>query len=230
MGHSVKWLAVALSGIGFTATILRGQADLAPGDTLRAVLASGQSRDYRLQLRAGEYARVEVEQRSVDVTVTGLGPGGNEIFSIDSNVIGDPETIELIADITGSYLLRITSQPHSPEASTRSRFAKFNPPPSGNGLASQLLWRSPRQWMRGVLARVMGFGKRSATPKKRCGNGEPPRTEARRQNHYSRSGSSTSKSRTGRMLCAIPPRLSRSRIHTRPKGHRTYAGGHWQGS
>ena len=114
MGHSVKWLAVALSGIGLTATTLRGQADLAPGNTLRAVLASGQSHDYRLQLRAGEYARVVVEQRSVDVSVTGLGPGGNEIFSLDSNVIGDPETIELIADIAGSYRLRITSQPHSP--------------------------------------------------------------------------------------------------------------------
>ena len=56
MGNSVKWLAVALSGIGFTATTLRGQADLAPGNTLPAVLARGQSRDYRLQLRAGEYA------------------------------------------------------------------------------------------------------------------------------------------------------------------------------
>jgi CHAT domain-containing protein/Tfp pilus assembly protein PilF len=114
MGHSVKWLAVALSGIGFTATTLSGQADLTPGDTRPAVLASGESRDYRLHLRAGEYARVVVEQRSIDVTVTGLGPGGNEIFSVDSNVIGDPETVELIADITGSYLLRVTSQPHSP--------------------------------------------------------------------------------------------------------------------
>jgi hypothetical protein len=101
MGHSVKWLAVALSGLGLTATILLGQADLAAGDTLREVLASDQSRDYRLQLRAGEYARVEVKQLSVDVTVTGLGPGGNEIFPVDSNVIGDPETIELIADTTG---------------------------------------------------------------------------------------------------------------------------------
>jgi tetratricopeptide (TPR) repeat protein len=87
--------------------------DLGTGNSLQAVLADGQSREYRLQLRAGEYARVVVEQRSVDVTVTGLGPRGNELFSVDSNVIGDPETIELIADMTGSYLLRITSQPHS---------------------------------------------------------------------------------------------------------------------
>jgi hypothetical protein len=57
---------------------------------------------------------VAVEQRSVDVSITCLAPGGNEIFWLDSSVIGDPETVELIADIAGLYRLRITPAPHSP--------------------------------------------------------------------------------------------------------------------
>src|SRR4051794_21668213 len=113
MRDSAKWLAMALLAIGPDALTLRGEAALAPGNSLQAVLTSGKSHEYEVQLRAGEYARVVVEQRSVDVSVTCLDPAGNEIFSLDSSVIGDPETAELIADIEGLYRLRIAAAPHS---------------------------------------------------------------------------------------------------------------------
>jgi hypothetical protein len=100
--------------LGLTAATLRGQAALELGKSLQAVVAGGQSQEYKLQLRAGEYARVVVEQRNVDVSITCLAPDGSEIFSLDSSVIGDPETVELIADIAGLYRLRITPAPHSP--------------------------------------------------------------------------------------------------------------------
>jgi CHAT domain-containing protein/Tfp pilus assembly protein PilF len=111
--HSAKRFALALLGTRLATITLRGQVALEPGNSLPAILADGQSHEYRLQLHAGEYARVVVEQRSVDVSVTCLGPGGNEIFSLDSNVIGDPETVEWIADIEGSFRLRITPAPRS---------------------------------------------------------------------------------------------------------------------
>jgi CHAT domain-containing protein/Tfp pilus assembly protein PilF len=114
MRYSVKWFAIALSAIGFACPALRGQAVLEAEKSLPAVLASSQSHEYSLQLRAGEYARVVVEQRSVDVSLTCLDPGGNELFSLDSNVIGDAEAAEWIAGAAGTYRLRITPAPHTP--------------------------------------------------------------------------------------------------------------------
>jgi CHAT domain-containing protein/tetratricopeptide (TPR) repeat protein len=113
MQDSVTWLVLTLLGGGFTST-LRGQTALEPEKSLQTVLASGQSHEYKLQLRAGDYARVVVEQRSVDVSVTCVGPAGNEILSLDSNAIGDSETVEWIAEMAGSYRLRITPTAHSP--------------------------------------------------------------------------------------------------------------------
>src|SRR5204863_1651809 len=44
-----------------------------------------------------------------------LGPGGREIFSVDSSVIGDAEMVEWVADSPGAYLLRIiTTEPRAP--------------------------------------------------------------------------------------------------------------------
>ena len=126
-------------GSGSPPPPLRGRVALEPGNSLQRALTDDQSHEYRLQLRAGEYARVVVDQRSVDVSVICLGPDGNEIFSLDSNVIGDPETVEWIAAIEGSYRLQITAARHTrPRESMPSRFAKSNPPPSGTGLGLQL--------------------------------------------------------------------------------------------
>src|SRR5689334_15272415 len=87
MRHSAKRLALALLGIGLATTTLRGQVTLEPGSNLPAVLADGQSHEYRLHLRAGAYARVVVEQHSVDISITCLDPAGNELFALDSSVI-----------------------------------------------------------------------------------------------------------------------------------------------
>ena len=111
-----------------------GRFALEPGNSLQRALTDDQSHEYRLQLRAGEYARVVVDQRSVDVSVICLGPDGNEIFSLDSNVIGEPETVEWIADIEGPYRLRITAAPHSPEGEYAVTLREIQLPPSGTGL------------------------------------------------------------------------------------------------
>src|SRR5262245_31522956 len=71
---------------GFIATTLPGQTYkvvehdatvLEPGKGLQGSLAGGQSHEYRFQLGAGEYARVVVEQHSIDLAVACLGPGGH---------------------------------------------------------------------------------------------------------------------------------------------------------
>lgn len=113
-----RCLPLALITGAFIATSLPGQKDavfdrqpkvLEPEKTLQAVLAGGQAHEYQFQLRAGEYARVVVEQRSIDLAVSCVGPGGQELFAADSSVIGDAESVEVIAEVAGAYRLRITA-------------------------------------------------------------------------------------------------------------------------
>jgi CHAT domain-containing protein/Tfp pilus assembly protein PilF len=110
-------LTLALIGVAFITTTLSATAgrSLEPGNTLQAAIAGGESHEYQFHLRAGEYARVVVEQRSVDLAVVCLGPAGQKMFSLDSTVTGDAETVELIADASGEYHLRITAaELHAP--------------------------------------------------------------------------------------------------------------------
>lgn len=86
------------------------------GPTIECQLAGGQSREYRVALEAGQYARVVVEQRSIDVAVAVFGPQGGELFATDSYGIGYPETAELIAAGSGNYRLRLTAPDrHAPD-------------------------------------------------------------------------------------------------------------------
>ena len=112
-----RCLPLALIGAALIVTTLPGQAGkrLEPGHTIQAALAGGESHEYQFHVRAGEYARVVVQQRSVDLAVACLGPAGQEIFAVDNTFTGDAETVELIADTSGEYRLRIrAAESHAP--------------------------------------------------------------------------------------------------------------------
>jgi CHAT domain-containing protein/Tfp pilus assembly protein PilF len=95
---------------------------------LEGVLAGGQSHEYRLMLAAGEYARVVVGQRSVDLVVACLDPAGREIFSLDGAVVGDVESVEMIADAAGAYRLRLTPmERHAPRGVYEIRLMDVRP-------------------------------------------------------------------------------------------------------
>ena len=109
-------LSLALIAGVCIATDLSAQSQiLEQNRRIRAELAAGQSHDYQFDLRAGEYARVVIQQRTVDVAVVCLGPEGQELFAVDSQVVGDAETVEVAAESPGAYRLRITpSELHAP--------------------------------------------------------------------------------------------------------------------
>ena len=99
---------------------------LEPSRTIQAELAAGQSHDYQLHLRAGEYARVVVQQQTVDVAVTCFGPDGQQLFVVDRQVIGDAETVEMTGEAPGAYRLRITpSEPHAPSGIYEITFSEL---------------------------------------------------------------------------------------------------------
>jgi CHAT domain-containing protein/tetratricopeptide (TPR) repeat protein len=82
---------------------------LQTGKTIERQLAGGQSHEYRFVLEARQYAKLLLDQRSVNVAVACFGPDGKLRFEADSHLVGDTEIAELIADVTGTYRFRVTA-------------------------------------------------------------------------------------------------------------------------
>jgi CHAT domain-containing protein/tetratricopeptide (TPR) repeat protein len=113
-----SWLALLLLAAGWTTPALRSQngpaqsaepALLEPGKTIERQLAGGQSHEYQFTLREAQYARISVEQHTINVAVTVFGPDGKEVFKGDAWHIGTAEPAELVADMTGVYRLRVSA-------------------------------------------------------------------------------------------------------------------------
>jgi len=71
-------------------------------------LAGGQSHSYQLSLDAGQYVKLVIEQRGIDVIAQLSGPDGKLIteFNSDSRNQGQ-ETVEQVAEAVGSYKLKV---------------------------------------------------------------------------------------------------------------------------
>jgi CHAT domain-containing protein/tetratricopeptide (TPR) repeat protein len=111
----VKRLLACVALLVLAASRLLAQTELQPETAIERQLAGSQSHEYQLALQAGEYARLRAEQIGVDLSITCIGPDGNERFVVDTSQIGDPEDVELIADVPGLYRLRVVaSEPHAP--------------------------------------------------------------------------------------------------------------------
>src|SRR5262245_48222317 len=79
------------------------------GETIQRQLAGGQSHEYYFILQAGQYTRLAVEQRTINVAVAVFASDGKEAFVTDGYGIGAAEPVELIADITGIYRFRVSA-------------------------------------------------------------------------------------------------------------------------
>ncbi len=86
---------------------------LAPDQPVEREIAGGQSHSYRLALAAGQYLRVEVEQRGANVAVTLFGADGREIAA--SDVFGSTlEWVSLIAETPVELRLEIRAADPKP--------------------------------------------------------------------------------------------------------------------
>ncbi len=67
-----------------------------------------ETHSYRIKLREGEFLRVAIEQRGVDVVATLVDPGGNRIAEINSRKeLQEAETVLAIAQTKGYYRLDV---------------------------------------------------------------------------------------------------------------------------
>ena len=74
-------------------------------------MRGGEQHGYQLSLNAGQYVRVVLEQKGIDVVLTLLGADGKPLVEVDNNLSGTRgmEVVSLVADVSGSYVLNVRS-------------------------------------------------------------------------------------------------------------------------
>src|SRR5262245_32596890 len=86
-------------------------APLEPGKPVERELAGGQGHTYRIALASGQFLRVAVDQKGIDVALRLLGPDGKQLLEMDNpDSTQGRETVSVIAEISGNYELEVLSQ------------------------------------------------------------------------------------------------------------------------
>lgn len=71
-------------------------------------MAGGQSHSYQIELATGQYLKLVVEQRGIDVVVRLFSPTGEKVMEVDSpNGPQGPEPLAFVAQAAGSYRLEV---------------------------------------------------------------------------------------------------------------------------
>src|SRR5262245_3230539 len=80
------------------------------GKPIERELAGGQVHAYRMMSAVGQYLRVVVDQRGIDVVVTLFGPDAKKLVEIDSpNGDRGPEQVSIVAKVPGNHRLEVRS-------------------------------------------------------------------------------------------------------------------------
>jgi CHAT domain-containing protein/tetratricopeptide (TPR) repeat protein len=77
---------------------------LVPGVPIERELAGGEAHAYQIALVSGQYLRVVVDQRGINVVVRLLGPDGQQLAEMDSaKTTRGQESISVVAETSGDY-------------------------------------------------------------------------------------------------------------------------------
>jgi CHAT domain-containing protein/Tfp pilus assembly protein PilF len=84
---------------------------IAVGPPVAREMRGGEEHLYEVKLSAGQYARVVVEQKGIDVVLVLLGADGKPLLEVDNNLSGTRglEVVSLLAEVSGVYHLKIRS-------------------------------------------------------------------------------------------------------------------------
>ena len=126
-------LVLSLGLIGFAQT--NQDIPLEPGQPLEREIAGGQTHNYQIRLAAGQFLRVVVEPKGIDLSVALTVLGGKQAVAVDVARSGALESLSAEAEaggdyrltaralgagtLTGSYLLRL--EVRAPTAEDRQR-------------------------------------------------------------------------------------------------------------
>lgn len=84
---------------------------LAVGQPVVREMKGGEQHQYQVSLSAGQYARVAIEQKGIDLVLALLGTDGKPLLEVDNNLSGTRgiEAVSLIAEVSGTYVLNVRS-------------------------------------------------------------------------------------------------------------------------
>jgi CHAT domain-containing protein/tetratricopeptide (TPR) repeat protein len=99
---------VAVASVAGPDAAVPSPTRLTVGEVVEHEMAPGDTHRYEIELRAGEYLQVQVEQRGVDVMQTLIAPDGETVLRTDTPC-GDsgPEPLAVVAAVAGAYQLNV---------------------------------------------------------------------------------------------------------------------------
>jgi CHAT domain-containing protein/tetratricopeptide (TPR) repeat protein len=84
--------------------------ELKQGQPDERELAGGEAHSYRIALASGQYLKVVVEQKGIDVVVSAFGPDGQKLTEEDNHPAVGLESVFVVAVSAGDYRLEVRSQ------------------------------------------------------------------------------------------------------------------------
>ena len=74
-------------------------------------MRGGEQHTYQVMLSAGQYARIALEQKGIDVVLVLSGADGKPLLEVDNNLSGTRglEVVSLVAEVSGAYLFNVRS-------------------------------------------------------------------------------------------------------------------------
>lgn len=78
------------------------------GQAIEKAISGGESHQYELTLTVGQFVRLKIEQRGIDLVEAVTGPDGQKLVEIDGpSGMNGPERVLILADTSGSYRVEI---------------------------------------------------------------------------------------------------------------------------
>jgi CHAT domain-containing protein/Tfp pilus assembly protein PilF len=110
--NPIRWTPPITDSLQAGAQSVQESVALEPGNPIERELSGGQSHSYKITMISGQYLRIVIDQRGIDVAVALFTPDGKKISEVNNNPgIEGSETVLAIAEVTGQYLI----EAHSPE-------------------------------------------------------------------------------------------------------------------
>jgi len=107
----VIWLLLLSVNAGQSQQDQPSAYPLAIGQPVAREMRGGEQQTFQVTLSAGQYVRVVLEQKGIDVVLALLGAGGKPLLEVDNNLSGTRgmEIVSLIAEVSGAYVFNVRS-------------------------------------------------------------------------------------------------------------------------
>jgi CHAT domain-containing protein/Tfp pilus assembly protein PilF len=108
---AVAWLLLLSGASSVRAQEQASAYRLVVGQPVAREMRGGEEHTYEVRLSEGQYARVMVEQKGIDVVLALSGADGKPLLEVDNNLSGTRgmEVVSLVAEVSGVYRFNVRS-------------------------------------------------------------------------------------------------------------------------